>query len=116
MREPLVLRVTVHQQQELAKEKLSLLLDSKPAPEPVARWDKEVLLGSGSFEGGQSDALVMDKRVTASSVILAMLACDPGPVVVHYVSLQPEIGFTVHLTAPAAATTLFNYVIFRGES
>jgi len=31
---------------------------------------------------------------------------------VQYISLHPTVGFTLHLTAPAAAKTTFNYVVF----
>jgi len=69
------------------------------------------LSGSGAFEGGQSDVRITHKDITASSVVLVMLTANPGPVVVQYISLQPQVGFTVHLTAPTTARTAFNYVI-----
>ena len=73
------------------------------------------LSGTGAFESGQSDVTVPNTRVTASSVVQVTLTSNPGPVVVQYISLQPQIGFTVHLTAPAATRTTFNYVILLGE-
>ncbi|HTK08274.1 MAG TPA: hypothetical protein VL485_13965 [Ktedonobacteraceae bacterium] len=73
------------------------------------------LSGTGTFESGQCDLIVTNKHVTATSVIQVMLTGNPGPVVVHYISLQPRIGFTVHLTAPTNARTPFNYVILPGE-
>jgi hypothetical protein len=73
------------------------------------------LSGTGTFESGQSDLIVTNKHVTATCVIQVMLTGNPGPVVVHYISLQPRIGFTVHLTAPTNARTPFNYVILPGE-
>src|SRR5437660_9206811 len=74
------------------------------------------LSGTGVFENGQMDVIVTYPTVTAASVVMVMLAGNPGPVVVQYVSLQPRVGFTVHLTAPTTARTTFNYVIFEGET
>jgi hypothetical protein len=71
--------------------------------------------GSGAFETGQGDVSVADKHVTSSCVVLVTLTANPGPVVVQYVSLQPQVGFTVHLTAPAAVRVPFNYAILAGE-
>ena len=63
------------------------------------------------FESGQCEVAVADVNVAVSSVVVVMLAGDPGPVVVQYVSLQPRTGFTVHLSAPAKNKTPFNYRI-----
>jgi len=71
--------------------------------------------GSGMFESGQGDVAVANSHITSSSVVAVMLAGDPGPVVVQYVSLQPQVGFTVHLSAPAKVKTPFNYVILAGD-
>jgi hypothetical protein len=73
------------------------------------------LSGSGVFKRGQSEIAVANNHVTPSSVIATMLTCDPGPVVVQYVSLQPRVGFTIHLSAPARQETSFNYVILTSE-
>jgi hypothetical protein len=73
------------------------------------------LHGSGEFICGQSDAVVKNPAVRASSVILVTLTSNPGPVVVQYVSLLPYESFTVHLTAPTATHTRFNYIIFSDE-
>ncbi len=73
------------------------------------------LSGSGVFEKGCSDMMVANSHVTASSVVVVMLASDPGPVVVQYISLQPQVGFTVHLSAPTKMRTPFNYVILLGK-
>jgi hypothetical protein len=67
--------------------------------------------GTSMFECGQRDVMISDPSVAASSVVLVVLTANPGPVVVQYVSLQPRIGFTVHLTAPAAMGVPFNYVV-----
>jgi hypothetical protein len=40
---------------------------------------------------------------------------DPGPVVVKYITLQPQTGFTLYLSAPTEAEARFNYVILMGE-
>jgi hypothetical protein len=63
------------------------------------------------FECGQRDVMISDPSVVASSVVLVMLTANPGPIVVQYISLQPRIGFTVHLTAPATIGVPFNYVV-----
>jgi hypothetical protein len=68
--------------------------------------------GRGIFEGGQGDKMVEDKHVAEGCVIFVMLTGNPGPVVVHYISLYPGVGFTVHLTAPVSKETAFNYIIF----
>lgn len=72
--------------------------------------------GSGTIESGQSDISVADAHTTSTCVVNVTLTTNPGPVVVQYISLQPHTGFTIHLTAPAMASTAFNYVILRGES
>ncbi len=73
------------------------------------------LSGCGMVECGQQEIIVANKYITASSVVLVMLTNDPGPVVVQYISLQPQVGFTIHLTAPAAMKASFNYVVLLGE-
>jgi len=73
------------------------------------------LCGSGEFSCGQSDVVVKNPAVRASSVILVTLTSNPGPVVMHYVSLLPYESFTVHLTAPTTMHARFNYMIFPGE-
>ena len=73
------------------------------------------IFGSGSFEAGQGDVAIANQRITAASVVTVMLSSDPGPVVVQYVSLQPDIGFTIHLSAPTKTKTTFNYVVLQGE-
>jgi hypothetical protein len=73
------------------------------------------LAGHGRFESGQSDVTIANEHITATSIVVVTLTSNPGPVVVHYVSLQPEIGFTVHLTAPTTVPTTFNYVVLLGE-
>ena len=71
--------------------------------------------GCGMFASGQGDKMIDDSNVTETCIVLVMLTGSPGPVVVHYVSLYPGIGFTVHLTAPADKETNFNYVILAKE-
>lgn len=73
------------------------------------------LSGCGMVECGQQEIIVANKYITGSSVVLVMLTNDPGPVVVQYISLQPQVGFTIHLTAPAAMKASFNYVVLLGE-
>lgn len=88
-----------------------------PAIAPLARTGsetakRETLAGSGVFEYGQRDVIIANSQVTASSVVLTMLTANPGPVVVQYVTLQPGVGFTLHLSAPTTMKTSFNYIIF----
>lgn len=73
------------------------------------------LSGIGTFECGQSDATMSNTRITAASVVQVTLTSNPGPVVVQYITLQPRVGFTVHLTAPVTTRTTFNYIILLGE-
>lgn len=67
--------------------------------------------GSANFERDQSEIMVANAHITAASVVVVVLTADPGPVVVQYVLLQPAVGFTVHLSAPAKNPTTFNYRI-----
>lgn len=78
---------------------------------PVIPETRTRLSGTGTFEQGQCDLAVANTHVTASSVVVVALTGDPGPVVVHYFSLQPGVGFTVHLSAPAKNATPFNYAL-----
>jgi hypothetical protein len=71
--------------------------------------------GSGMFESGRSEVAVANAGIKSSSVVMVMLAGDPGPVVVQYITLRPLDGFTVHLSAPALTKTPFNYVILAGK-
>ena len=68
--------------------------------------------GSGAFESGQGELMVRNTQTTATSVVHVTLTSKPGPTLVQYVSLHPEVGFTLHLTAPVAAKTTFNYALF----
>lgn len=95
-----------HGRQVLAR-RLDPVVASATASDPSS-----LLCGSGVIEVGQEDAIVHNQRVSARSVVTVMLAGNPGPVVVHYVSLQPRAGFTLHLSAPVTATTPFNYAIW----
>ena len=67
--------------------------------------------GSSQFEKGQSEVMVANAHITASSVVVVVLTADPGPLVVQYVTLHPQIGFTVHLSAAARKAASFNYRI-----
>ncbi|WP_149403847.1 hypothetical protein [Dictyobacter arantiisoli] len=96
-----------------AMPELSAAIEAGSVTEARAR--RGSLSGSGSFESGQSDASVPNPYITASSVVLVTLTTNPGPVVVQYISLQPQVSFTVHLTAPTANHTIFNYIILLGE-
>ena len=76
----------------------------------TARW---TLVGSGIFKPGQREVAVANAHILQSSVVVVTLVGDPGPVVVKYISLQPQIGFTIHLSAQAEAETPFNSVILN---
>jgi len=84
---------------------------AQPAVSPLMPETRADLSGTGTFERGQCDLAVANTHVTAASVVVVVLTGDPGPVVVHYVSLQPGVGFTVHLSAPAKNATPFNYTL-----
>ncbi len=84
---------------------------AQPAVSPLMPETRADLSGVGAFERGQCDLAVANTHVTAASVVVVVLTGDPGPVVVHYVSLQPGVGFTVHLSAPAKNATPFNYTL-----
>jgi hypothetical protein len=68
--------------------------------------------GTGTFEKGQGELMVRDTHTLATSVVHVTLTSNPGPTLVQYTSLHPEVGFTLHLTAPATSKTTFNYVLF----
>jgi hypothetical protein len=73
--------------------------------------DLSMIAGTGVIEIGQRDLTIDHQQITETSLVLVTLTSNPGPVVVQYVSLQPQSGFTIHLTAPAEARTTFNYLI-----
>jgi hypothetical protein len=81
----------------------------------VSKNTRETLSGSGVFEAGQNDVTLENTHITATAIVLVTLTSNPGPAVVQYVSLQPAVGFTIHLSAPAAMKTSFNYIILLGE-
>jgi hypothetical protein len=92
--------------------RLSAIDASRGKSGPASRKE---LSGSGVFEAGQSDATVVNRYVTETSVVLITLTANPGPVVTQYVTLRPRIGFTVHLTAPTTMRASFNYIVLLGE-
>jgi len=85
--------------------------ETKKSAETGVAEPRVEMSGSATFESGQSEVAVVNVHMTVSSVVVVMLAGDPGPVVVQYVSFQPRTGFTVHLSAPAKNKTPFNYTI-----
>lgn len=68
--------------------------------------------GSGTIEQGEEQITVASSQVSAQSVVVVMLAGNPGPVVVQYILLHPKSGFTCHLSAPVSAPTPFNYLVW----
>lgn len=81
----------------------------------VRRAARGTLSGVGEFKQGQKEVSIANAYITTTSVVVVTLVGDPGPVVVKYISLQPQIGFTVHLSAAAKVNSPFNYVILMGE-
>ncbi len=81
----------------------------------VRRTARGTLSGSWVFNQGQKEVSIANAHITTTSVVVVTLVGDPGPVVVKYISLQPQLGFTVHLSAPAEVDSPFNYVILMGE-
>ena len=73
------------------------------------------LAGSGILKQGQQDLMVTNTHISSSSVVIVTLVEDPGPVVVKYISLHPQIGFTLHFSDSVEAVARFNYVILMGE-
>lgn len=94
---------------------------AKPAQEQKSLQAGSTVSGRGSlsgtdvFESGQREYVVKNTNITATCVVQVMLTSNPGPVALHYVSLQPQVGFTIHLTGPATMKTAFNYVILLSE-
>jgi hypothetical protein len=123
--QPAIAKVSLPPRVEEQETGATLLADVRNAlneQSPIVPEQRELppvalvpVYGSGAFESEQSDVMIANALVTASSVVLVTLTTNPGPVVVQYISLQPEMGFTVHLTAPVTARTAFNYVMLPGE-
>lgn len=80
--------------------------------EETARTLFQPLHGSGVIEQGQEEVTISCTQVSARSVVTVMLASNPGPVVVQYITLHPNVGFTFHLSAPVIAPTPFNYLFW----
>lgn len=80
--------------------------------EPASSAPTSLFCGNGVIEEGQEDVTIHNQRVSAQSVVTVMLAGNPGPVVVHYVSVQPRAGFTLHMSAPVSAPTPFTYAVW----
>lgn len=73
------------------------------------------LAGFDVLKQGQREVAVTNAQISPSSVVVVTLMEDPGPVVLKYITLRPQAGFTVHFSAPAEAEARFNYVILMGE-
>lgn len=87
-------------------------LEKREVPrEPLSPDVSREVSGVDWFEKGQSEIMVANTHITATSVVIVVLTADPGPVVVQYVTLHPRVGFTVHLSATAKKATSFNYRI-----
>ncbi len=84
----------------------------KPIASVSASADSQSFFGTGTFEKGQGELMVRNTHAVATGVVHVTLTSNPGPTLVQYISLHPEVGFTLHLTAPATSKTTFNYVMF----
>ena len=81
----------------------------------TGRVAAESLAGYGFIKQGQRDVMVANTHMSSSSVVIVTLVEDPGPVVVKYITLHPQTGFTLHFSDTAKAEARFNYVILMGE-
>jgi len=81
----------------------------------MGRVASRSLAGSGILKQGQQDVMVTNTHISSSSVVIVTLVEDPGPVVVKYITLHPQVGFTLHFSDSAGAEARFNYVILMGE-
>jgi len=81
----------------------------------LARVASESLAGSGALKRGQRDVMVTNTHISSSSVVIVTLVEDPGPIVVKFITLQPQIGFTLHFSDSAKADARFNYIILMAE-
>lgn len=81
----------------------------------TGRVAAESLAGYGFIKQGQRDVMVANTHISSSSVVIVTLVEDPGPVVVKYITLHPQVGFTLHLSDSAKAEARFNYIILMGE-
>ncbi len=117
VREPLTVNVRLHEKaQEQSYSNASAAItpyEEKQALPVTSRGETNCasFFGSGAFESGQGELMVRNVQTTATSVVHVTLTSKPGPTLVQYVSLHPEVGFTLHLTAPVAAKTTFNYAL-----
>jgi len=94
---------------------VSPVVGQKPAELGEASALYRPVHGSGLVEQGQEAVTVSCPRVSRRSMVMVMLTANPGPVVVQYVTLQPRVGFTFHLSAPVGTPTPFNYLFWPCE-
>jgi hypothetical protein len=85
------------------------------ASEKLDRVTSGSLAGSEIIKQGQREVMVNNTHISSSSIVIATLVEDPGPVVIKYITLHPQIGFTLHLSDSAEAEARFNYVVLMGE-
>ena len=130
LREPLVVNVRLRERvQEVSRPNISIgtILPEEVLPKQRDMHVEECsttassmrctsFFGSGTFESGQGEVMIRNTHTTASSVIHVTLTSNPGPTLVQYISLHPEVGFTLHLTAPVTAKTTFNYILLVDAS
>ena len=125
LREPLVVNVRLRERvqevslpdlstgtilrEEVQHEKQNGHVEKDATITPITRCTS--FFGTGTFESGQGEIMVKNTHTTDLSVVHVALTSNPGPTLVQYISLHPEIGFTLHLTAPVTAKTTFNYVL-----
>ena len=119
LREPLVISLSVPSMPDVSKISTRPdLVAITPAmvqerAQPVQKTHTcETFFGNAVFEMGQAEVMVAQEQVQLSSVVHITLTSNPGPTLVQYISLHPQVGFTVHLTAPVSSKTTFNYALF----
>jgi len=123
LREPLIVNVRLREKVQEVRPDISIatLLREEVQSKHDMRFEKDATItsiarctsffGASAFENGQSEVMVRNTHTTTLSVVHVTLTSNPGPTLVQYVSLHPEVGFTLHLTAPVTTKTTFNYVL-----
>ena len=115
LQEPVVVQVRVRDVSQVTTRPdlpaISLTKEQDRLDSPIHTLKHATFFGTDAFESGQAEVMVAQCNVQSSSVVHITLTSNPGQTLVQYVSLHPEVGFTVHLTAPASTRTTFNYAL-----
>ncbi len=115
IREPLTVNVRFREHAQMPSSSNAIVAitpyEEKKALTSGSETNCASFFGSGTFESGQGELMVRNAQTTATSVVHVTLTSKPGPTLVQYVSLHPDVGFTLHLTAPVEQKTTFNYAL-----